>query len=118
MTRYCEPSDVRLLIETTLEDGDMDKLIQQSDSDLDDLLGSYTMSSDLKKRCSSLLTAIAIADRQPKSYSVGTARISHGERVKRWRAKVDELVTRATQGRLKVKSSEYQKIDEDSRYPS
>lgn len=114
---YCSAADVGLLIAHSMSSGDVDSLIALADKDLDDMLGAYTLSAELKKRCSSMLTAIMIADRQPKSYSAGSARISYGERIRRWQAKVDELVARATAARVQVKVSEYQKIDEDVRYP-
>lgn len=116
---YCEPEDVKLIIETSLTPDEIGRLIYQADKDLDNMLGSSTMDDELKKRCSSLLTAIMIADKQPKDYTTGSTRISHGEgRIKRWKAKVDELVARATSSRRSVvKSSAYQVINEDRRYP-
>ena len=98
---------------------DIAKIIIQSDEDLDTRLNGNAMSATNKKRCSSHMTAIVIADSMPQSYTAGNTRISFGAgRVKRWQAIVDGLVAVATAGEaVIVKSSSYQKINEDSRYP-
>lgn len=114
---YCTDDDVRLHIAHGMDPDDVARLIQQADAELDTMLGSHSMSTDLKKRCSSLLTAIMIARRLPKNYTVGTARVTHGDRGPGWRRTVDELVATVTGGKFHVVSSEYQKIDEKYRYP-
>ena len=117
---YCKPADVRLHIDTEMEPGEIEDLIVLADEDLDIRLGSHTLTDDLKKSCSALLTAVMIADKQPKTYGAGTVRISHGEaRVTRWLNKVEVIVAQATSSRgAVVKSSAYRKIDENRRYPS
>ncbi len=97
---------------------DIAKIIVQSDEDLDTKLAGSAMTATNKKRCSSLMTAIVIADSLPQSLTVGNTRMDFGAgRVKRWQAKVDELIEGASGGETAiVKVSSYQRIDEDSRY--
>lgn len=111
---YCTAADVKLIIETSLSDEDIGSLIALADDDLDEMSAGVTLSATDKKKCSIYLTAIKIAERQPTSYSVGSTRISHGDRSKEWEKKVWDIIN---QNKTPVvKSSEYQKIDEDLRY--
>ncbi len=96
---------------------DIAKLIILSDEDLDTKLAGSVMTATNKKRCSSFLTAIMIAEKMPDSYTVYGVRINFGNRVKRWQAKVDELIDGASGGEHAIiKSSSYTRIDEDARY--
>lgn len=117
---YCIPADVRLHIDTEMLTDEIEDLITLADEDLDTRLGGHTLSDNLKKTCSALLTAVMIADKQPKTYGAGSVRISHGEaRVNRWLQKVEGIIAQATSSRSsKVKSSTYRKIDENRRYPA
>lgn len=108
---------MKLVINTNMDVDDIAKIIIQSDEELDTRLNGATMSATNKKRCSSLMTAIVIAESMPESYTVGSTRISFGSRIRRWEARVDALVDTATaSAAVIVKSSTYQKIVEDSRY--
>lgn len=113
---YCEPDDVLIIVSTGLTPAQIGTLIALADSDLDGKLQSNTMSSSDKKLCSMLLTAILVASRDPQAYSMGFAKVQFGDRIDRWEEKVDELVKRASGSRAKIRSSSYQKIDEDKRY--
>jgi len=108
---------VKYLIHTDLDDTAIGNLITLADAELDQMLGSASLADDLLKLCSMLLTAILVARRDPEATTVGSARIQYGSRIEDWRTKVDGVIRRATGSRFKVHSSEYRKIDEDTRYP-
>lgn len=92
---YCKSADVRLVIQTALEDHEIDDLIELADTDLDEKLGGASLSDNLKKQCSMMLTAIMIAERTPQTYSIGSIRISQGPRIENWRKRVNRIVARA-----------------------
>ena len=115
---YCKSSDVKILVETTLDDELIEELIEISDADLDSMLGGSSLGTQLKKRCSMMLTAATIAEKYPRSYTVGSARIDMGTKIRDWRSQVRDIVARVKAGRAVIKSSKYQHIDEDVRYPS
>lgn len=93
---YCTPSDVRLIIHTALDEDDLSRLIVEADTELDELATGLTLSADEKRQCSRLLVAITISNRMPKSYTIGSARIDQGDRVKKWKAKLAEVLRRNT----------------------
>jgi hypothetical protein len=113
---YCNASDVRVLIETELVDEVIENLIVLADADLDRMLGGTTADASFKKKASMYLTAAMIADGGPPSYTVGNIRIDMGKQAASWRAQVKESVEEARAGSAVIKSSVYQKIDEDIRY--
>lgn len=104
MTRYCTAPDVKVLIETTLDDEVIEELIDLADANLDEKLGGASLSTILKKRCSMMLTAAMIAERMPQTYSVGSIRISQGPRIENWRRSVNRTVASAV-GRWDVVDS-------------
>lgn len=95
MTRYCDASDVKLIIATELESYDIEELIDMADRDLDKRLGGASLDTDLKKDCSMMLTAIKIAERTPQTYSIGSIRISQGARIENWRKSANKIIARA-----------------------
>ena len=92
---YCEPSEVRLLIHTGLTGEQLGLLIVSVDADIDDRLGTATLSDALKKLCSMLLTAVLAAERDPSTYAVGVARIQYGDRIEDWKARADRILKKA-----------------------
>lgn len=92
---YCVAADVRLIIHTDLVDTDIEKLVVFSDEELDQKLGGASLSTDLKKNCSMMLTAMKIAERTPEAYSIGSVRMQHGKRAVNWRRSVNKIVARA-----------------------
>lgn len=114
---YCTAAEVKYLVHTGLDDTALGSLIDIVDVDLDDRLGSATLSDDLKKLCSMLLTAVLCADRDPESYALGEARIKYGNRIKNWEARVERIINKAKGAGMKVRATAYQHIDESSRYP-
>ena len=66
----CVYSDVRLIIDTDLEDTEITTLIDLADAEITGR-GMNTRSSSLRKVISMLLTASLIAGRDPKSRGIG-----------------------------------------------
>lgn len=113
---YCTPADVRLIIDTDMEDSEITSLIVFSDSDLDDLLQGATMSAVQKQKCSMRLCAIAAANRAPRKESTSDLQLDYSGQIMQWQSYVDGAVALAkssgeTEG--KVMASSYQEIDED-----
>ncbi len=113
---YCKPSDVLLIIDSGMDPDEIEDLITLADDDLDKMSAGVTLDEADKKKGSMYLAAIMIAEKQPTSYTVGTARVTHDGRAERWRAKVQDII-RQNKKTLQVVSSTYQKIDENTRYP-
>ena len=113
---YCTDEEVKILIETSLEGHEIETLIALADADLDRMLGGTSMETSLKKKCSMMLSAAMISDKEPGSYSVGGVRIDQSKRAENWRSQVREIVASAKAGRAVIKSSKYQHIDESTRY--
>ena len=82
---YCLYQDVRLLVDTALEDEEIEDLIELADEDLDDLLDGASMTNKLKKACSMRLTACMIVENQPQSLKMGGLSMNYGDRAKGWR---------------------------------
>ena len=112
---YCTATDVRLIIETSMETDDITSLIILADDEVDEMAEGVTLSDVDKKRCSMYLTAIMIAEKQPSSYTVGSVRINMKDRSARWLKKVQDIIN--DNRTIPVKVTSYQKIDQDSRYP-
>jgi len=113
---YCNASDVRVLIETKLEDEVIENIIALADADLDRMLGGAAADDSFKKKGSMYLAAAIIADKGPSSYTVGNIRIDMGAKARDWRAQVKASVEEARAGSSVIKGSIYQHIDEDVRY--
>lgn len=113
---YCTHADVRLIIDTDLEDSEITSLIVFSDSDLDDLLQGASMTDTQKQKCSMRLCAISIAQRQPVKESTGDLTLDFSGQISGWQRYVDEKVALALASGLhsgKVAVSSYSEIDED-----
>lgn len=106
---YCTATEVRYVVHTGLGDLALGNLIAIVDKDLDDRLEGYTLSADLKKICSMLLTAILVRRRDPKAYTAGLAKIQYGDDLDDWQAWVDRVIRKA-KGRLIIGHYDY---DED-----
>ncbi|MHA1286252.1 MAG: hypothetical protein ACTSPB_02490 [Candidatus Thorarchaeota archaeon] len=95
MARYCSASDVRLIIQTDLDDEFIERLINLADANLDKKLGGASMDAESKRSCSMMLTAAMIAERTPQTYSIGSIRISQGPRIENWRKSVNKIISHA-----------------------
>jgi len=89
---YCTASDVRLIIDTTLTDADIDSIIETSDPYIDKLLGSQSSTDKLIKRLSMLLTAKIIKTRDPQSQAIGAYRESAGNILEVWEREIREIM--------------------------
>lgn len=117
MTEYCTPSDVRLLISTTLEDGDITRLIEQASAEIDKRIGTQSTSDQVVEKLCAFMTAYTLKIQRPQSEALGERRISMGRTLDLWAREIERLFTLCAPVRSRVKSSSYQKIDEDLRYP-
>ncbi len=68
---YCTASDVRLIVETSLSDSDIEALVEMSDAEIDTRIGAQSPSDKLMKKLSALITACAVKTRQPSAVSIG-----------------------------------------------
>lgn len=112
---YCSASDVRLIINTSLSDDQIDTVIELSDAEIDKRLGSQSASDKLIKKLSMLLSARTIKTRQPQSQAIGAYKESAGNVLEVWEREIESIYQLYRGGVIKV--SEYQHIDEDARYP-
>lgn len=117
MTEYCTPSDVRLLVYTTLEDVDITRLIEQASAEIDKRIGTQSTSDQIVEKLCALITAYTIRIQRPQSEVLGERRINMGRNLDRWLREIERLYKLCAPVRSRVKSTEYQKIDEESRYP-
>ena len=116
MTEYCKPSDVRLLVSTTLEDVDISRLIEQSSAEIDKRIGIQSTSDQAVEKLCAFITAYTIKIQRPQSEALGTRRVEMGVTLELWAKEIDRLY-RLYKTPI-VKASEYASIDEDSRFPS
>lgn len=112
---YCTASDVRLIINTTLTDEEIDSIIEMSDAEIDKRIGSQDASDKLIKKLSMLLTAHTIKTRQPQSYAVGEYREDAGNVLEVWEQEIERIYRLYKS--VSVKATEYKHIDEKKRYP-
>ena len=112
---YSTPSDVRLIIDTTLTDTQITTIIQMSDTQIDTRIGTQTTPDPLIKKLSTLHTAHTIKTRQPQSLAVGEYREDTGDVLGVWEREI-ERIYRLHKG-VSVKASDYAHIDDDERYP-
>jgi len=117
MTEYCTPSDVRLLVTTTLEDVDVSRLIDQSSAEIDKRIGAQSTSDQVVEKLCALITAYTIRIQRPQSEVLGERRANMGRNLDRWLKEIERLYKLCSSIGSTVKSSDYQKIDEESRYP-
>ena len=111
---YCTASDVSLVVETSLTDTQIDSVIEMSDAEIDERLGTQDSTDKLVKKLSVLLTAHAIKTRQPKSVAIGEYKEDAGDVLGVWEQEIKNIY------RLKkvpgIKGSKYRHIDETKRY--
>ena len=111
---YSTPSDVRMIIETTLTDDEIAEIIEMSDAEIDRRIGPQDSSDPLIKRLSMLLTALTIKTRQPETRVIGEYRESSGNILEVLRSEIERIFRLYKS--VSIKASEYQHIDEESRY--
>jgi len=116
MTEYCTPSDVRLLVSTTLENEDISRLIEQSSAEIERRIGTQSTSDQVLEKLCALITAYTIRIQHPQSETLGERRADRGRNLDRWAKEIERLCN-MYKSSFKVRSSGYQKIDEDARYP-
>lgn len=95
MIVYCTNAQVKYIINTDVDTGDIDNMITLADGELDIMLGGRSMGTNGKAYCSSRLVAIALANRDPETYTVGSQQTNMGSRVRRWQVEVDRRVREA-----------------------
>lgn len=95
---YCTYTQVQLLVNTAMATADITSIIVQTDAELDLMLDGSGMSSALKTSCSMRLAAIAVANRDPVSYGVGSTRAEMGRQKDIWQSEVDRLLRYAKVG--------------------
>jgi hypothetical protein len=112
---YCIASDVRLIIETSLSDSEIEAQIEMSDAEIDGRIGTQDPSDKLVKKLSALITAHAVKTRQPQSVSLGEYREETGGILEAWERDIERIYR--LKGTPTIKGSEYRHIDEEKRYP-
>jgi len=112
---YCAASDVRLIIETSLSDTEIETLIEMSDAEIESRLGPQSPADKLVKKLCALITAHAIKTRQPQAISIGEYREETRGTLDAWEKEIERIYR--LKGALVVESSGYEHIDEEKRYP-
>jgi hypothetical protein len=113
---YCTEEDVRMIVETSLDDNQIMEIIEMSDAEIDRRIGAQSTSDRLVKKLSILITAHTVKTRQPRSQATGEYREDAGDVLEVWEREV-EGIYRLYRG-VSIEGSEYRHIDEDRRYPS
>lgn len=116
MTTYCRPSDVRLLVSTTLEDVDIERFIEQSSAEIENRIGAQSTSDQIVMKLCAFITAYTIRIQRPQSEGIGTRRVEMGNILERWEKEIERLY-KLYRGTDIVTASEYASIDEDERFP-
>ncbi len=106
---------MRLIIETSLSDSDIEALVEMSDAEIDGRIGAQSPSDKLVKKLSALITASAVKTRQPQAVSIGEYREETGSVLEVWEREIRRIYR--LKGTPAVKGSEYMHIDEEKRYP-
>ena len=88
---YCSASDVRLIVDTTLTDAEIERLIEMSDAEIDRELGPQQEADALVRKLSMLLTALTVRSRDPESFAVGEYSERAGDVAEAWRREVEEI---------------------------
>jgi len=115
MTEYCEPSDVRLLVSTTLENVDLSRLIEQSSAEIDRRIGVQSTTDQAVEKLCALITAYTIKIQRPQSEALGTRRVEMGVTLELWQKEIERLY-RLYKTPI-VSATEYASIDEEARFP-
>ena len=112
---YCTASDVRLTIETSLSDSEIEALIEMSDAEIDGRIGAQNPTDKLVRKLSTLITAHAAKTRQPQAVAIGEYREESGGALEAWEREIERIYR--LKGTSTIKGSEYRHIDEEKRYP-
>ena len=91
---YCTAAQVRLRVITGLEDSDINLLIADAQSDLDDMLGGTSFDAAQKKNACVLLTKAFILERGQDSYSETESRRQLQEAADKDRAKAGRMISK------------------------
>ena len=86
---------MKLLINTDVTTADIDSMITLADAELDVMLDGSSMSTNGKSYCSARIVAIALATRDPETFTVGSSQTNFGARAKLWQEQVDRRVREA-----------------------
>jgi hypothetical protein len=103
---YCAPADVKKLINTDLNDTELQAIIADADQDLDDELDGATMTEANKKYCSARLVAIVIGQQQRSIFKADGSTSQGGYSVREWKKEVKEKIGKASGRWLTVDSLE------------
>jgi hypothetical protein len=104
------------IVKTSLGNSDITELITLADDWLDIKIGTASLTANILKLCSMLKTAILIKSGDPTAYSTGFVRVQYGSTIENYEKVIDDILSVQLSSRKQIKTSEYQKIDEDSRY--
>ena len=112
---YCTASDVRLILETSLSDTEIEALIEMSDAEIDGRISAQSPSDKLVAKLSALIASHAAKTRQPQAVSIGEYREETGSILEVWEREIERIYR--LKGTPAIKGSEYRHIDEEKRYP-
>lgn len=110
---YCVWTDVTDIITTTLQQANIEGIIEESDAEINIMIGTQTAGDKLIKKLSKLMTAIQVKTRQPTAMAAGEYRETHNP-IPVWKAEIEKILILSKSG--KVVGTPYEHIDEDSRY--
>ncbi len=96
---------MRLIIETSLSDSELEALIEMSDAEIDGRIGAQSPSDNLVKKLSALITAQAVKTRQPQAVSIGEYREETGSVLEVWEREIERIYR--LKGTPTIKGSEY-----------
>lgn len=103
------------MVSTTLDDGKIAKLIEQSSAEIDKRIGAQSVSDQVVEKLCAFITAYTIKIQRPQSEALGTRRVEMGVTLELWDREIQRLY-RLYHTPI-VKASEYASIDEESRFP-
>jgi hypothetical protein len=90
---YCLPSDVKTLITTDKEDEEINDIIIDATTDLNDRLNGATMDTTIKRLCIMRLTAVTIAQKQCTEIKLQDGETTQlGGRIREWNQYVQDKI--------------------------
>jgi len=116
MTRYCTATDVHMTVDTELDDDVLEELIEEESAEIDRRLGAQSATDVIIKKLCRLMVAYPILLKRPRSEELGERRVTMGNQLREWKAEI-ERIFKFYEAKGIVRSSDYQYIDEDTRYP-
>ena len=103
-----------MVIHTSLTDSEIDSIITMSDAEIDKEIGAQETSDPVYRKLSTLISALTIKGRQPKSSAAGEYKEDSGNIMEVWGIEVARI--KKLYKPMVISGSGYQVIDEDKRY--